>query len=190
MAKKYSKLILIILWIILAVIVTIYWEHKFIPEILTCIAYCIPLYLFLRSVLQKTNDKRIVIKTKKFNWIPMIGWMILGTVKIVSKTHPYETLIFGSITESGSQGIGFILMGIASFPRNIIIDHDGIKINDWLTALIKYDDLTEIKLTHENLSVSNKSFSYYYKIFKASDSTIEQVNRKIEEKCFDNIQLK
>jgi hypothetical protein len=159
------------------------WDHKYIPEIFTVTIYSITLYLFLRGILQKTNDRRIVIKTKKFNWIPMVIWVAMGIEKLIFKSHFHESLVFGFISESTSQGIGFILLGIASFQKNIIIDNDGIRISDWFTSLIKYSELTEIKLTHSNLSISNEDFSYHYKIFSVSDSLIELVNRKIEEKC-------
>ena len=87
------------------------------------------------------------------------------------------------MTESVSQGVGFILLGIASFQRNVIINDDGVKINYWFTSLIKYSDLTEIQLNKDHLLISDKQFSYKYKIFKLSENDIELITKKIEEKC-------
>lgn len=112
----------------------------------------------------------------------MIALVGLGVFKILSKNHFDATLIFGFLSESTAQGIGFILCGIASFPRNILIDDNGIKINDLFTSFIKYSDLTEVKLTNAELFISNKDFSYQYRIFKLSDDVVHHVKSKIEEK--------
>ena len=183
MIKKYSILFLWILIIIVMIISLIFWDYKFVPEFFVSLMYTIAIFYFLNNLFQKTNNKRIVIKTKKFNWIPMIVWIALGVFGIVRKNHFDSKLIFGFLPESASQGIGFILMGIASFQRNIIVDSNGIRMNDWFKSLIKYNDLTEFNLTSNSLIVSDQSFSYRHKIFKLSADKIDLINKRIGEKC-------
>ena len=183
MIKKYSILFLWILIIIVMIISLIFWDYKFVPEFFVSLMYTIAIFYFLNNLFQKTNNKRIVIKTKKFNWIPMIVWIALGVFGIVRKNHFDSKLIFRFLPESASQGIGFILMGIASFQRNIIVDSNGIRMNDWFKSLIKYNDLTEFNLTSNSLIVSDQSFSYRHKIFKLSADKIDLINKRIGEKC-------
>jgi len=183
MLKKYSNVIFAILLIIMVITAMIFSGYKYIPEVYTGTIYSVALYLILKGILQKTNDKRIVIKTKKFNWIFMIGWVALGILKMIYKIPVDSKLLFGFFSEPASQGIGFMLLGIALFQRNIIIDDSGIRINDVFTSLIKFSDLTAFNLTNMTLLISNKDFSYNFKIFMLTDDRIDLVNKKIAEKC-------
>lgn len=181
MVVKYSNLILVILFLIVMVISFIFWDYKLVPEFFVILLYSMAVFHFLKVLFQKTNNKRIIVKTKKFNWIPMIIWIALGVFKIVHKNYFDSELIFGFLPESTSQGIGFILIGMASFQRNIIIDDNGIRINNWLTSMIKYNDLTEFNLTSSSLMICDKSLSYRYRIFKLSIDEISLINKKMEE---------
>jgi hypothetical protein len=183
MIRKYLTEIILGIYLILVVVLIVYWEYKFIPEIFTILIYSLTIAFFLSTLLEKTNNKKIVIRTKKFNWITMLLAISFGLIKIFDKNHSFSNLIFGLITESVSQGIGYILLGLASFQRNVIINDDGIKINLWFTSRIKYCDLKDIKLTNNHLTISDKLHSYSFWIFKLSDNEVDIINKKIKEKC-------
>jgi hypothetical protein len=90
-------------------------------------------------------------------------------------------LAFSVIPVKTIMGILLIALSILILPKNIIINKYGIYVNEMLTQKIDYIELDGFVLSENTVTVSNKDFSYHYKIYPLTSDEIYLINTRINE---------
>jgi hypothetical protein len=153
-------------------------------EVLIIGTYTFIFGVFVISSLQKKiTSNHIKIRLKKLNWIPLIIWLILGSLTI-SQGFRYPELLgdelFGFIHEKTAIGIGFIILGLFQSVRAIVIDKKGIRINDWLNSKITYLELRTFNLQRDSIDFQTETKKFSYKIHKLTDSELQEINKRVD----------
>lgn len=153
-------------------------------EILILIIYTFLIGNFVISRLQKKiTSNNIKITLKKLNWIPLIVWVILGSLTIFQGFGHPELLgdeLFGFIHEKIALGIGFIILGFFQLVSTMVIDKKGIRINDWRNSKILFSELRTFKLQRDLIDFQTETNKYSYKIYKLTDTELEEIKNRVD----------
>ncbi|UKM66606.1 hypothetical protein GSB9_03196 [Flavobacteriaceae bacterium GSB9] len=152
-------------------------------EILIIVAYGVLLYTFYVSRFQSPILKnKIILRLKKYNWIYLILWSIIGLLRIHDGYTDSDTeeLLFGFIKEDYAYGFGFILLGFIFLTRTIIIDKKGIRLNDSFKTRFDFSHLDSIVINNHSIELQTLIEEHIYKIQELTDQEIIEINNKIE----------
>jgi hypothetical protein len=182
--KRYLSYIYKILVVIVVIYILEFWNYKYKSEIFIFTISAISIFQIVKSFLQKSNNKKIVIKTKEVDWIIVMFFCGIGLFKMLVKNDSDIGFLFGIIPKSIAEGSVLFLLAIATYQRNIIINDKGFRLFDWRTTdEIKFEDINNFKLTNDTIDIKVNNTIYSYRIFKLSNDTIDNINKIINTKC-------
>lgn len=187
MMKKASIFYIIAMGILIGIILIIYNYNSFLSsnifgEILIIAVYSFLIGSFVFSRFRKKITVNCIrIRLKKLNWIRLIVWSILGSLTILQRyRYPnFGDELFGFIHERTAMGIGFIILGLVSLSRSIILDKKGIKLNDWLNSRIKYSEIYDFNTQPNLINFQTEKDKFIFKIKKLNETELTEINGRI-----------
>ena len=119
---------------------------------------------------------------KNYNWIDIIGWSIYGVLNIAQgiKDNYPEDKLFGIIDQDYVSGFGFFLLGIYFLYGKILIDKNGIKLNDWVNTKIDFTSLQEFSLTSNSIRLKTDADEFQFITFRLLDGEVQKINKRVD----------
>jgi hypothetical protein len=128
------------------------------------------------------SKKSVRIRLKNYNWIAIIGFSILGVLRIAQgiKDNYPEDKLFGIIDQDYVSGFSFFLLGIYFLHGKVLIDKNGIKLNDWVNTKIDFTSLQEFSLTSNSIRLKTDTDEFQFSTFRLLDGEVQEINNRVD----------